>query len=283
MSEKSPFVVSPEWLVERLGDPGLKVVDASWYLPAQGRDAAREFAGTHIPGAVFFDQDAIVDPHSDLPHTLPSPGHFAAEVGKLGISHADSIVVYDGLGIFTAPRVWWMLRVMGARDVYVLDGGFPAWTGAGHPVESGEAVRSPVTFEPSFDEGRVTSFAAMRRIVEEGSAVVADARPPERFRAEVPEPRPGIRGGHMPGARNVPTFSLSKDGKLLSPNALREVFERSGVDLSRPVVTSCGSGVTAAVISLALESVGHSQHSLYDGSWTEWGSAADTPVAEGDD
>jgi len=282
MNESSPFVVEPAFVASRLGTPGFSVVDASWYLPAHGRDGLAEYMAAHIPTAVFFDQDAIVDPASRLPHALPSPEFFAESAGRLGISDRDTIVVYDGMGLFSAPRVWWMLRVMGARDVFVLNGGLPAWRVGGLPLARGEASPQPAVFTPAFDADRVISLDLMRSIVATASAQIADARPAERFRGEAPEPRPGIRGGHMPGARNVPASTLSRDGRLLPIGELRDAIEVSGLDLARPVVTSCGSGITAAVITLALESLGHRDNALFDGSWTEWGGAADTPVVTGD-
>jgi thiosulfate/3-mercaptopyruvate sulfurtransferase len=201
----------------------------------------------------------------------------------MGISRDDAVVVYDGPGMFSAPRVWWMFRLMGAREVYVLDGGFDRWKASGHPVTAETTRIAPTFFEVDDDPRRVASLEDMREIVENGSAQIADARPAGRFAGTDPEPRPGMRSGHMPGARNVPATSLSADGKLLPVNELRKVLESAGLDLSRPVVTSCGSGVTAAVISLALASVGHEDNRLYDGSWTEWGGRADTPVATGSD
>lgn len=279
----SPFVVSADWLQERLGEPGLSIVDGSWYLPAQGRDGRAEYEAAHIPGAVFFDHDKVVAPDSPLPHTLPSPGLFAQFASSMGIDEKDTIVVYDGPGFFSAPRVWWMLRLMGASEVYVLDGGFDRWKAQGRPVTAETTKIAPGFFEVDCDSSRVVSFDEMQRIVVEGTAQIADARPAGRFTAAEPEPRPGMRGGHMPGARNVPAASLSRDGSLLPVEELRAVLEAAGLDLSKPVVTSCGSGVTAAVVSLALASVGHTDNRLYDGSWSEWGARADTPVVTGDD
>lgn len=281
MQETSPFVVSPDWLEERLGTPGLSIVDGSWYLPAQNRDARREYEAAHIPGAVFFDQDKVVDPQSDLPHTLPRPQLFGQFANSMGVDESDTIVVYDGPGMFSAPRVWWMFRLMGAGKVYLLDGGLDGWKREGRRLTSEPTRVAATFFEVRCDEQRVASLDDMRAIVASGSAQIADARPAGRFAGTDPEPRPGIRSGHMPGARNVPATSLSRDGRLLPIDELRKVLEDAGLDLSKPVVTSCGSGVTAAVISLALASVGHSDNRLYDGSWTEWGGLPDTPVATG--
>lgn len=278
MSEKSRFIVSPDWLEERLGKPGLSIVDASWYLPAQGRDGRAEFEAAHIPGAVFFDQELVVDPESALPHALPAPLTFERYASAMGITREDTIVVYDGPGLFSAPRVWWLFRIMGAEQVYVLDGGFDRWRSEERPVTSERTKIAPSAFMAKFDKGRVVSFGEMRRIVETGEAQIADARSPGRFTGREPEPRPGMRSGHMPGALNLPATSLAQDGSLLPLNRLKQQFETAGLDLARPIVTSCGSGVTAAVISLALESLGHNEHRLYDGSWSEWGGRSDTPV-----
>ena len=283
MQERSPFVVSADWLQERLGRPGLSVVDASWYLPAQNRDARAEYDAAHIPGAVFFDHDHVVEPESGLPHTLPRPGLFAQFASSMGIDEKDTIVVYDGPGFFSAPRVWWMFRTMGARDVFVLDGGFDRWKAQGRPMTAEPTRVAPGYFEVAFDKDRVVALEEMRGIVDAGAAQVADARPAGRFTGAGPEPRPGMRSGHMPGARNVPAASLSRAGSLLPVEELRAALEAAGLDLSKPVVTSCGSGVTAAAISLALASVGHQNHRLYDGSWSEWGGRDDTPVVTGSD
>ncbi len=282
MTEKSAFVVSREWLKERLEKPGLAVVDASWYLPAAGRDGRAEYAAGHIPGAVFFDQDEIADKASGLPHTLPSPELFARHVGAMGISAADTVVVYDGPGLFSAPRVWWMFRVMGVKQVFVLDGGLDGWKKAGFPVTDEPTKIAPTLFTPAFDAHAVVGLDEMRAIVDERRAQVADARAAGRFAGRDAEPRPGMRAGHMPGARNVPIGTLAENGELKDLDSLRGVFAAAGVDLARPVVTSCGSGVTAAAIMLALASLGHEDNRLYDGSWSEWGSKPDTPVVTGD-
>jgi thiosulfate/3-mercaptopyruvate sulfurtransferase len=275
------FVVSQDWLSERLGKPGLTIVDASWYLPAQGRDAKAEYEAAHIPQAIFFDHDQVVAPESTLPHTLPSPALFEQFASSMGITADDTIVVYDGPGLFSAPRAWWMFRVMGARQVYVLDGGIDGWKAAGLPVTAEPTRVAPSHFTASFAADRVADFETMRGIVDTGSLQIADARPPGRFAGTEPEPRAGMRSGHMPGARNVPASALSRDGRLLPRDELKAVFDRAGVDLSRPVVTSCGSGVTAAVVTLALETLGHRDNRLYDGSWAEWGGRSDTPVETG--
>ncbi|TKT76712.1 3-mercaptopyruvate sulfurtransferase [Aquamicrobium sp. LC103] len=283
MPDQSPYVVSPDWLQEKLGTPGLSIVDGSWYLPAQNRDPKAEYDAAHIPGAVFFDQDEVVDPDAELPHTLPKPELFAQFAGSMGLTVDDTIVVYDGPGMFSGPRVWWMFRAMGAKNVFMLDGGFDRWKAEGRPVTDEPTRTAPSFFDAKFDKGRVASLDQMRAIVENRDSQIADARSPGRFAGADPEPRPGIRSGHMPGARNVPVASLSRGGKLLPVSELKKVFESAGLDLSKPVVTSCGSGVTAAAISLALASVGHEDNRLYDGSWTEWGGRDDTPVVTGKD
>ncbi|KQS63186.1 3-mercaptopyruvate sulfurtransferase [Rhizobium sp. Leaf371] len=279
--EKSPFVVGSDWLQKRLGDANLRIIDASWYLPAHTRDPKAEYAAGHIPGAVFLDHDAISDAASGLPHTLPSPEAFAAFVGALGISETNTIVVYDGPGFFSAPRAWWMFRVMGAPDVYVLDGGLDGWTSEGRPVTPEATAVSPAVFTPTFDESAVTSFHQMTEIVGDGSRQIADARSLGRFTGEEAEPRAGMRSGHMPGARSLPAGSFATNGHFKSLPALQKLAADAGIDLEKPVVTSCGSGITAAIITLALQSLGHSDNTLYDGSWSEWGSRADTAIATG--
>jgi thiosulfate/3-mercaptopyruvate sulfurtransferase len=281
MAEDSPFTVDADWLQKRLGEPGLTIVDASWYLPAQKRDARAEYEAAHIPGARFLDQDAVSDADSPLPHTLAPPRRFAQYVGALGISADDTIVVYDGPGFFSAPRAWWMFRVMGVFQTYVLNGGFDGWKAEGRPVTAQPTRIAPSIFHADFDASRVVGLDEMRLIVGSGESQIADARSPGRFAGTEPEPRAGVRSGHMPGARNVPASALSRQGKFLPREELRKVFDDAGIDLSRPVVTSCGSGITAAVITLALESLGHGDNRLYDGSWTEWGGLSDTPVATG--
>ncbi|MEN3602284.1 3-mercaptopyruvate sulfurtransferase [Brucella abortus] len=282
MTEKSAFVVSRDWLKERLHKPGLAIVDASWYLPAAGRNGQEEYEKAHIPGAVFFDQDKIADKESGLPHTLPSPEFLAQQVGTLGITADETVVVYDGPGMFSSPRVWWMFRVMGVKNVYVLDGGFDGWKKAGYPVTDEVTKIAATFFKPSFNKDAVVDFQEMRKIVDEKRSQIADARGAGRFTGRDAEPRAGMRSGHMPGARNVPVTTLSENGELKDLESLRRIFDEAGIDLSGPVVTSCGSGVTAAVITLALTSLGHKDNRLYDGSWSEWGSRQDTPVVTGE-
>lgn len=263
-------LVSTAWLAARLGDPDLAVIDASWYLPAMQRDGKAEYDAAHIPGAVFFDIDAISDRTSDLPHMLPAEAEFAAAMGALGVSDDMEIVVYDGAGLFSAPRVWWTLTVFGARKVHVLDGGLPAWTAEGRPVDSGVATRAPATFRARFDRSAVAAFEDVRTALEIRSAQVADARPAARFRGEAAEPRAGVPSGHMPGALSLPASDLIAQGRLKAPDALLAEFRKAGVDLDAPLITSCGSGVSAAIVNLALAAAGKRPARLYDGSWTEW-------------
>jgi thiosulfate/3-mercaptopyruvate sulfurtransferase len=280
-ADKSRFVVSADWLQNELGADDLRILDASYYLPAQKRDADAEYASGHIPGALRFDHDKISDHSSKLPHMVPSPDFFAADVGRLGIRETDRIVVYDGPGIFASPRIWWLFRTMGAQNVFVLDGGLDGWKAEGRPLETSVPTPAPVTFTPHFDAARVVSFEAMSGIVSEGAIQIADARNAGRFAASEPEPREGMRSGHMPGARSLPSGVFATQGRMKPLSELKQTIEDAGIDLSQPVVTSCGSGITAAIITLALESLGHTDNRLYDGSWSEWGSRTDTPIVTG--
>ncbi|MCK0198883.1 3-mercaptopyruvate sulfurtransferase [Ancylobacter sp. 6x-1] len=275
-----PHFVSTDWLARHLGAPNLVIVDGSWHMPAAGRSGRQEYLERHIPGAVFFDLDAISDPATALPHMLPSEALFQGAMESLGIGRTMKIVVYDTEGLFSAPRVWWTLKAFGAVDVQILDGGFPKWLAEGRPVESGKGAHFPASFVPHLDRSWVASMDDVARRLADRSAQVADARSPERFRGDVPEPRAGLRSGHMPGARNLPVNAVVKDGRLVEPAVIRAAVAAAGIDTSRPVITSCGSGVTAATLWLALDVIGARPAALYDGSWTEWG-GSDRPVATG--
>lgn len=283
MQEKSSFVVSYDWLQQNLNDPKLSIIDGSWYLPASNRNGKSEYLAGHIKNAVFFDHDEIHDSRSNLPHTLPQPEVFFYHMSQMGISSDDTIIVYDGMGFFSAPRVWWMLRLFGAKKVFILDGGFDRWKAEGRPVTSEVTMVEPTQFYGDFKRQNVVFLDEMREIVSLKSAQIADARGKGRFSGDESEPRPNMRSGHMPSARNVPAMSLSENGQFKTLSELKKIFEESGINIEAPVVTSCGSGITAAVVSLALESLGNTDHRLYDGSWSEWGALSDTQIVCGEE
>lgn len=282
MSAELDELVSAEWLASEIAAEDLKTIDATWYLPSEGINSVAEFWRAHLPGAVHFDIDAVADHTSDLPHMLPHADAFARAASEMGLGNRDHIVVYDRNGMAPSARVWWTFRAFGHSSIAVLDGGFAAWIAQGGGTESGAPDKFSGAFEAHYNPAAVRDLDQMRALTAKSDATeqIIDARPPGRFHCTEPEPREGIRPGRMPGSLNVPSTALvdPETGALLSPALLRERFEAGGVDLSRPAVTSCGSGVTAALLAFALHRIGAGEAAVYDGSWTEWGGRADTPI-----
>lgn len=274
-------LVSTAWLSEHLSDASVIVLDASWFMPGVDRDPAADYVKLHIPGAAFFGIDEVSDHANPLPHMLSAPADFATAVRRLGVNPQSTVVVYDSAGLFSAPRVWWMFRVMGHAATYVLDGGLPRWLAEGRSVETG--WREPVhgEFKARIQPDLVRDLDAVAALVETRSAQIIDARPTNRFSGQTPEPRAGLRSGHMPGARNLPFSMLVGGGALLPPDELRAAFEAAAIDLNLPIVTTCGSGISAALLALGLARLGRWDAAVYDGSWSEWGGRRDTAVVTG--
>lgn len=283
MADDPKTLVSTNWLAAHLKDPDLRLLDASWYLPEAGRNAKDEYNEAHIPGARFFDIDEISDQRSDLPHMAPPIEKFMSRMRAMGVGDGHQIVIYDGAGLLSAARVWWLFKLMGFETVAVLDGGLPKWKAEGHELEDMPPMVRDRHMTVRFQNQLVRDVTQVSAASKLNDHVIVDARAASRFRGEAPEPREGLRAGHIPGSRSVPfTTLLNEDRTMKSPEESRAIFEAAGVDLSKPVITTCGSGVTAAILALALERLGHRQWSLYDGSWAEWGMFPTVPVATGD-
>lgn len=276
------ILITTDWLAQHLDHPNLRILDASWHMPADKRDPGAEFRTCHIPRAQFFDIDATSDQSSDLPHMVPDADQFARQVAALGIGQDNCVAVYDTQGIFSAARVWWLLRAMGITNVAVLEGGLPKWMAEGRVVATAPVAPQAATLSTRMDHNRMRNADQVLQASRDPDIQIVDARAPARFRGEVPEPREGLRSGHIPGSRNVFFKALlNDDGTLKSEAGLRKVFEQAGVDLDKPIITTCGSGVTASVLYLALEKLGHRDIAVYDGSWAEWGQAKELPIETG--
>jgi len=280
-SSTSRWLVTTDWLAEHLRDRNLVVVDGSYALPTLQRDVHAEYRSGHIPGAVFFDIEAISDHSTELPHMLPGPAQFGDAAGALGIGDGDTVVVYDSAGLYSAARVWWTFRLFGARNALILDGGLPKWQAEGRPLEKGDVKRAPRKFNAEMNVGAVAMLDDVRMALAGDDTQIVDARSAERFAGTAPEPRPGVRGGHMPRSLNLPYGRLVENGRLVPRERIEAAFREAGVDLDKPIITTCGSGLTAAILTLALESIGREPKGLYDGSWAEWGARPDLQVERG--
>lgn len=283
MTDDPKTLVSTDWLAQHLKDPDLRLLDASWYLPDAGRDAKAEYNDAHISGARFFDIDEISDARSDLPHMVPPVEKFMSRMRAMGVGDGHQVVVYDGAGMLSAPRVWWLFKLMGQENVAVLDGGLPKWVAEGHATEDMPPIPRDRHMTVRYQNALVRDVTQVSQASKLGEPQVVDARAPARFRGDAPEPREGLRAGHIPGSRNVHYETLlNADKTMKTPEETRSIFEAAGVDLAKPIITSCGSGVTAAILALSLQRMGHRNWSVYDGSWTEWGMFPTVPVATGD-
>jgi thiosulfate/3-mercaptopyruvate sulfurtransferase len=283
MSQRDPeILVSTAWLAGNLSDPNLRILDGSWHLPTENRDPSAEYRAGHIQGAQFFDIDQISDTTSDLPHMAPAAAQFAKQVADLGVSNNSQVVVYDTQGLFSAARVWWLFRYFGLNNIAVLDGGLPKWEAENLPTSDTPVAYISGTLSVTEKDHLIRNAAQVLDQSISANAQIIDARAPARFRGEAPEPRAGLRAGHIPNSKNVFFKSLlNADGTLKSDAELSATFKAQGVDLDQPIITSCGSGITASVLALALQKIGHNDHALYDGSWTEWGALHDYPIEQG--